>query len=471
MATVIRQIRKKGINYRIQVPVKDEKTGKYKTATTTWEPPKGLTKRDQDKAAEAFALEYEKHVKANLHNPFNIDENATLKEYSVIFLDYMEKHTSANYHSSCQTHTTLILSILGNYKLNELKPLVTQNFIDNLSSLTYVQTTVTPKAMIRKKIKDRKLSLCKFAMLAGISDATLKSAVSGKNVALESAEKIANALQSSADELFTIINETRHYSSETLAKIVRIFKHMLSLAKRFEILDKNYASAEYVKGIQGIPKEKEIMDLDDTLDTLECIEKEKDLRAVTAVMIGIYMGRRRGEVAGLQWSDLDLENGIMDVKRSRTSVARKGVIEKTPKSEHSAKSYSMPSSLTNQLKKYKAWWNDYVENILGDRYQGLPYLFLQLSGKPVHPSTIYGWWKKLQKKYNLKDVDFHSLRTTNISIQYASNLISSEMIADRAGHANDKVTKQKYRKVFQNDDKRAAEIVDEIFSREHVVTR
>lgn len=28
------------------------------------------------------------------------------------------------------------------------------------------------------------------------------------------------------------------------------------------------------------------------------------------------------------------------------------------------------------------------------------------------------------------------------------------MISDRAGHKNDKITKQKYRKVFQSDDKK-----------------
>lgn len=38
------------------------------------------------------------------------------------------------------------------------------------------------------------------------------------------------------------------------------------------------------------------------------------------------------------------------------------------------------------------------------------------------------------------------------------------MIADRAGHANDKVTKQKYRKVFQSDDRKIAEIVDTLFA-------
>ena len=284
-------------------------------------------------------------------------------------------------------------------------------------------------------------------------------------MSLATAEKIAIGLGTPVKELFTITSQIKPYSSESLAKTVRTLKHMLSLAKRFEITEKNYASAEYVKGIVAVPNEKEIMDLDDALDTLECLQDEENIRAATAVMIGIYMGRRRGEVAGLQWTDIELKSGIMDVKRSRTPVAGKGVIEKLPKSEYSAKAYTMPKSLTNQLIKYKAWWDDFMENVLGDRYKGIPYLFLQLDGKPLHPSTIYTWWKDLQKKHNLKSVDFHSLRTTNISVQYASNLIPSEMIADRAGHADDKVTKQKYRKVFQSDDKKTAEIVDVIFTR------
>jgi intergrase/recombinase len=64
----------------------------------------------------------------------------------------------------------------------------------------------------------------------------------------------------------------------------------------------------------------------------------------------------------------------------------------------------------------------------------------------------------------LKEVNFHSLRKTNISVQYASNKIPSEVIAGRAGHANDKVTKEHYLKVFRSDDHKTAEIVDSIFA-------
>jgi integrase len=211
-------------------------------------------------------------------------------------------------------------------------------------------------------------------------------------------------------------------------------------------------------------KETPIMDLDDTLKALECLKKDEDIRAVTAVLIGIYMGRRRGEVAGLMWTDIDLDNGEMTVERSRSPVTGKGVVEKEPKSIYSAKTYAMPATLTKQLIKYKEWWDDYVENVVGDKYEGKPYLFLQYTGKAIYPTTIYTWWKKLQKKHGLKEVHYHSLRKTNISVQYASNQIPSEIIAGRAGHANDKVTKQNYLKIFKKDDHKTAEIVDSLFA-------
>lgn len=93
---------------------------------------------------------------------------------------------------------------------------------------------------------------------------------------------------------------------------------MLSRAKRYDVIEKNYASSEYVKGVPAKAKDTPIMDLDDTLKALKCLKKEENIRAVTAIMIGIYMGRRRGEVAGLMWTDIDLEEGEMTVERSVT---------------------------------------------------------------------------------------------------------------------------------------------------------
>lgn len=464
MPTVIMQERKKGVTYRIQICVKDEISGKYKTKTKTWIPPEGLTKSDQKKAALAFALEYEKKSKIEHKNYLDIDESITLTEYSKIFIEQMLKHTSANYYASCKNNMPKILNMLGYYRLNQLSPLIIQNFIDNLKIQTYIKTIVKPKPELKEYLKKNKIKYAKLARLINISNKTIMSAVKGNNISIKSAEIISNALQCPIEKLFTVISKKMKYSSESQAKAVRIFKHMMSTAKRFQIIDKNYATSEYVKGIEGVPKESVIMNLDEALDALEYLEKEQNIKAATAIMIGIYMGRRLGEVAGLKWTDIDLENGDMDIKRSRTIVSGIGVIEKKPKSKHSEKTYSMPQKLTNQLKKYKVWWDDYVEKI-GDIYKGEPYLFLQKNGTPIHPSSIYHWLKRMQVKYNLKNVNFHSLRKTNISVQYASNLIPSEVIASRAGHANDKITKRKYMTIFKKDDKKTAAIVDAIFTR------
>ncbi len=465
MATVIRQERKKGINYRIQVSMKDLHTGKYKTVTTTWTPDTYMSKIEQDKAAQRFALDFECKLKDEQRNPLNINSFATLNEYSKIFLDYVDKHTSANYSSKCHESMKFILPKLGFYKLHELKPLIIQNFIDSLQEMTYTVVKIRAKEKFGEILKERRISMDRFARMSNLSAATIKLAKLGqRTINMESANKIARTLEMPKEMLFDITSEVRPYASQSNAKTVSILKHMLSMAKRYDVIEKNYASSEYVKGVSAMSKETPIMDLDDTLKALECLKKDEDIRAVTAVLIGIYMGRRRGEVAGLMWTDIDLDNGEMTVERSRSPVTGKGVVEKEPKSIYSAKTYAMPATLTKQLIKYKEWWDDYVENVVGDKYEGMPYLFLQYTGKAIYPTTIYSWWKKLQKKHGLKDVHYHSLRKTNISVQYASNQIPSEIIAGRAGHANDKVTKQNYLKIFKKDDHKTAEIVDSLFA-------
>jgi integrase len=343
--------------------------------------------------------------------------------------------------------------------------LIIQNFIDSLQEMTYTVVKIRAKEKFGEILKERRISMDRFARMSNLSAATIKLAKLGqRTINMESANKIARTLEMPKEMLFDITSEVRPYASQSNAKTVSILKHMLSMAKRYDVIEKNYASSEYVKGVSAMSKETPIMDLDDTLKALECLKKDEDIRAVTAVLIGIYMGRRRGEVAGLMWTDIDLDNGEMTVERSRSPVTGKGVVEKEPKSIYSAKTYAMPATLTKQLIKYKEWWDDYVENVVGDKYEGKPYLFLQYTGKAIYPTTIYTWWKKLQKKHGLKEVHYHSLRKTNISVQYASNQIPSEIIAGRAGHANDKVTKQNYLKIFKKDDHKTAEIVDSLFA-------
>lgn len=70
----------------------------------------------------------------------------------------------------------------------------------------------------------------------------------------------------------------------------------------------------------------------------------------------LFMGLRRGELAGLEWKDIDYENKTMTIARFVQDIIGFGLITKEPKTENSKRTISMPDKLINYLKKYEAWW-------------------------------------------------------------------------------------------------------------------
>lgn len=86
------------------------------------------------------------------------------------------------------------------------------------------------------------------------------------------------------------------------------------------------------------------------------LEKEENIIIKTSLMTCLYMGIRRSELVGLQWQDIDLENNIMKIQRTMRSTKGIGLYYKSTKTESSKRGISIPTTLAEQLKKYKIWW-------------------------------------------------------------------------------------------------------------------
>ena len=76
-------------------------------------------------------------------------------------------------------------------------------------------------------------------------------------------------------------------------------------------------------------------------------------------------GLRRGELAGLEWKDIDYENKTMTLARSVQDIIGFGLITKEPKTENSKRTISMPDKLIDYLKEYEVWWLN-QKKYLGD---------------------------------------------------------------------------------------------------------
>jgi integrase len=59
---------------------------------------------------------------------------------------------------------------------------------------------------------------------------------------------------------------------------------------------------------------------------------------------------------GLEWSDIDFDNGTITVERASQYLPGKGTFEKTPKTEGSKRTLALPGNVLGLLKQYRSEW-------------------------------------------------------------------------------------------------------------------
>lgn len=85
------------------------------------------------------------------------------------------------------------------------------------------------------------------------------------------------------------------------------------------------------------------------------------------------------------------------------------------------------------MRNIRIWYED-QKSFYGELWTDSDRLFVQVDGKPMHPSTISKWFVKFVAQIGLPVINFHGLRHTNASLLVAQN-IDIAVISARLGHA------------------------------------
>ena len=175
------------------------------------------------------------------------------------------------------------------------------------------------------------------------------------------------------------------------------------------------------------------------LDVLSSEERKKleqyllqtGLTIDLAILLCLFTGLRVGELCGLQWSDIDFENGTLSVKRTVQRIYRNGcseVLIGSPKSRTSVRTIPVPSFLLTLLEKKKR--QDFLYLITG-------------KSKPAEPRTMQYRFQKILKLCGIRKVPFHLLRHT-----YATDCIAhgfdAKTLSELLGHADASITLNRY---------------------------
>lgn len=165
------------------------------------------------------------------------------------------------------------------------------------------------------------------------------------------------------------------------------------------------------------------------------------------VMIAISTGMRRGEVLGLTWKNVDLENCIIRVTQT-IQPTKNGLQLSTPKTDNSSRIISVPNTLTEILKEYRKNVNDIND-----------FVCLNEFGELISPDYLNHKFKELLDENDLPHIRFHDLRHSHASLLLSQG-VQPKLISERLGHSNISITMDLYSHVYNADSREVAKKFD-----------
>ena len=189
------------------------------------------------------------------------------------------------------------------------------------------------------------------------------------------------------------------------------------------------------------------------------------------ILLGLFIGLRKGEILGLKMSDFNLENKSVRIERQivrdgqianeSSKVIDYKLVEKTPKTDNSARGIKVPDIILEELSKRKQIIdNDKLK--YKEQYEDHDYVSCQSDGKCHCLNGMNSALTKLCNKLCLPHITVHGLRHMCATILLEEGT-SLPKISAMLGHTSIHTTFEYYCEVMDEKDKILA-FMNNIFS-------
>jgi integrase len=157
--------------------------------------------------------------------------------------------------------------------------------------------------------------------------------------------------------------------------------------------------------------------------------------------LAVQMGLRRGELAGLRWSDIDLDAATLTVAQQRVHSDAGAVVADT-KTDAGRRVLPIPSTLLPVLKRART--RSKAEKLAaGSKWIGQGYAIADEFGKAYYPSTLSHYWRDALRDAGLPHVKLHGARHTAATLLHL-NGVPIAVIAAVLGNTDAAFTQRTY---------------------------
>lgn len=224
-------------------------------------------------------------------------------------------------------------------------------------------------------------------------------------------------------------------SNSLQAKVLMNLRSIFNVAIENGLVAKSPVSTT-LKPTGKATQEKETLAADEREVLLDRV---KNIRARTFLLIGLHTGMRRGEILGLQWKDIDFKAKVIHVRHN--AVVKEGETKVSEEMKTKAAKRNLPLS-------------EELEEWLSERKKSShsQYVIAMEDHKPLTKSSYRSMWKLIERELPDRHITAHILRHTYITRLFEAGLDIKE-IQYLAGHSTIDMTL----KVYTHYDRRSRE--------------
>ena len=242
--------------------------------------------------------------------------------------------------------------------------------------------------------------------------------------------------------------ESKNQPKGLSAKTVRNINQVISSAMDFAI-DQKLIATNPTNGC-ALPKlEHREMKTLPVEQLASFLHEAKESGVFELYYIELATGLRRGELLGLKWEDIDLEQGIIHVRRQVARIDGE-IVEAPLKTKNSYRALSIGADAVEILKEQQSKTNS-------------EYVFPSPTGGPMSPDSVLHMLHRILKRAGLPEIRFHDMRHTFATVAL-QNGVDIKTVSGMLGHYSAGFTLDTYAHVTTAAQRQAANTMSSILS-------
>ena len=236
-----------------------------------------------------------------------------------------------------------------------------------------------------------------------------------------------------------------------------VLHRALETAVKWNLVPRNVSSLVSLPRIER--HEMQVLDME---QSRKLVEAAKGNRVETILVLAITTGARHGELLALHWDDVDLEQGVIYIRRTMSRVGGYGYVESDPKTKSSRRRITLPSTAVEALKAHRIKQNE-DKLLRGEKWVERGLVFTSINGGYLSAATVLRWFRVILAAAGLPHIRFHDLRHSSATILLTMG-VHPKIVQERLGHSNIAMTLDIYSHVLPSMQKDAADKIDDVFN-------